>query len=71
MPAAGTKKYVVTSPPNARSQKGMRIWDGTKDANGNPTGEQVYVEVGGTVMLTPEAAAPLIEAGRLRLASEG
>jgi len=65
---AGLKKYEVISPPFARKPKGMRIWqgDGGQRENGEPTGEQVYVEVGKTVELTPAAAQPLIDSGRLK-----
>jgi len=72
MPAAGTKKYIVTSPPNARSPKGFYAFKqrGVKE-NGEPDGEIEKIPVGESVMLTPEAAAPLVKIGRLRLASEG
>jgi len=68
MPAAGTKKYEVISPPGARSKKGIYTWrpDGKQTENGEPTGDQVRAAVGEMVMLSPEAAAPLVATGHLR-----
>ena len=73
MPAAGMKKYIVVAAPGASNQtKGMHTWKqktpGTKEDES--TGDQVYVEVGTEVFLTPEAAQPLIDIGRLRPAAE-
>ena len=73
MPTQGTKKYVVTAHPFAANQsKGMWLWNQTKAATkiDEPEGSQVYVEVGTEVYMTPEAAQPLIEANRLRPATE-
>jgi len=72
--AAGTKKYVVTAAEFAIDKtKGMHIFvpNGKKTPSGEPDGEQVYVEVGKTVELTPEQAQPLVDIGRLRPVAEG
>ena len=73
MPAAGMKKYIVMAAPGTNNPlKGMHTWKqktpGTKEEE--PTGDQVYVEVGTEVFLTPEAAQPLIDIGRLRPVAE-
>jgi len=74
MPAAGMKKYVVTAAPGANNpEKGMWLWNQTKAATDRdePKGEQVYVPAGTEIMLMPEAAQPLVDIGRLRLATGG
>lgn len=68
--ATETKRYEVIAGPNTKNPKGMWKFepDGGKLPNGEPTGVQVYVEIGGFVDLRPEAAQPLVDLGRLRLA---
>jgi len=69
MPAQGTKKYIVVAHPfSANQKKGINLWKESKPGTETkePTGEQMYYEAGSEVFLTPEAAAPLVEIGRLR-----
>jgi hypothetical protein len=69
MPAAAKRKYIVTAAPGSNNPaKGMYVWKQTKAATDEkePQGEQVYVEAGTVVELSPEAAQPLVDTGRLR-----
>jgi len=74
MPAAGTKKYVITAHPLSHDkEKGIWMWepDGGFLPNGEPTGKNVLYPVGKVVMMDPEVAAPLVENGRLTPAAGG